>query len=57
MLFSMCIVRGAVTSILADESFTIPTDGAKRCLEIAREVMKQFAPQTSEDDAPVILSS
>ena len=32
MSFSMCIVRGAVTSILAGESFTIPTDGAKKSL-------------------------
>ena len=38
--FSMCIVRDTVTSILADKSFTIPTDGAKRCLEIVPMVMK-----------------
>ena len=56
MLFSMRIIRGAVTGILADESFTIPTDGAKKCLEIARVVMKQFV-QTSADDAPVTFSS
>ena len=37
-----------MTSILADESFTIPTDGAKKCLEMARAVMKQFA-QPSAD--------
>ena len=52
----MHIVRGAVTSILADESFIKPTDGAKKYLEIARAVMKQFA-LTSADDAPVTLSS
>ena len=56
VLFSMHIVRGAVISILADESFTIPTDGAKKCLEIVQEVMKQFAAQTSADDAPVTFS-
>ena len=54
--FSMHIVRGAVTSILADKSFIIPTDGSKKCLEIARAVMKQFV-QTSADDAPVTFSS
>ena len=57
MSFSMCIVRGAVTSILAGESFTIPTDGAKKYLEIAWTVMKQFAAQTSADDVPVTFSS
>ena len=56
MSFSMHIVRGAVTSILADKRFTIPTDGAKKCLQIAWAVMKQFA-QTSADDAPVTFSS
>ena len=54
--FSMRTVRGAVTSILANESFTIPTNGAKKCLEIAQVVMKQFA-QTSADNAPVTFSS
>ena len=56
MSFSMCIVRGAVISILAGESFTIPTDGAKKYLEITQAVMKQFAAQTSADDVPVIFS-
>ena len=42
VMSSVRIVRGAVTGILADESFTIPTDEVKKCLEMARTVTKQF---------------
>ena len=40
VMSSIHIVRGAVTGILADVRFTIPTDGAKKCLEMARPLTK-----------------